>query len=97
MSTFNGGTFAANGSSMGNVVTALQGTVAAMTTASAAKDTEIASMQANTVSLNTQLASALKVEDCGSNDVPAWAIILIVIVGVMFLLVLVILAVVVSR
>jgi hypothetical protein len=97
MSTFNGGTFAANGSSMGNVVTALQGTVAAMTTASAAKDAEVASMQANTVLLNTQLASALKVEDCGSNEVPAWAIILIVIVGVMFLLVLVILAVVVSR
>ena len=104
MATFDGGSFHANGSAMASMTTASLTTdmIASMTKASVDKDTTIAThantikdLETSKIQLTADLATA-KADNDGEK-MPTWAIAIIIVIGAMFLLVLVILGVVVSR
>jgi hypothetical protein len=104
MATFNGGSFYANGSAMASMTTASETTdmITSLRTESAKKDDTIVT-HAKTIkdleTSNIELAADLKTAEADNDGekMPTWAIAIIVIIGAMFLLVVVILGVVVSR
>ena len=101
MTTFDGGSFYANGSAMASMTTASETTdmIASMRTASANKDAEIKEQASKIDDLETskiQLEADLKNAKADS-DMPAWAIAIIAVIGAVLLLVIATLGVVVSR
>ena len=102
MTTFDGGSFYANGSAMASMTTASETTdmIASLRTASANNKAEI-QRQASTIdeleTINIQLEADLKNAEEDNDVIPAWAIAIIVVLGAVLVLVIVTLAVVVSR
>jgi len=107
MATFDGGSFFANGSAMASMTTASMTTdmIASMTTASANKDATIATHATTIAKLEKDKVKSVLIMDqqeanlseAKEDKMPTWAIAIIVVIGAMFLLVVVILGVVVSR
>merc|ERR1711865_210419 len=99
MATFDGGSFFANGSAMASMM------IASMTTASANKDATIATHATTIAKLEKDKVKRVLIMDqqeanlseAKEDKMPTWAIAIIVVIGAMFLLVVVILGVVVSR
>ena len=102
MTTFDGGSFYANGSAMASMTTASETTdmIASLRTASANNKAEI-QRQASTIdeleTINIQLEADLKNAEADNDKMPLWAIAIIVVLGAVLVLVIVTLAVVVSR
>ena len=102
MTTFDGGSFYANGSAMASMTTASETTdmIASLRTASANNKAEI-QRQASTIdeleTINIQLEADLKNAEADNDKMPVWAIAIIVVLGAVLVLVIVTLAVVVSR
>ena len=102
MTTFDGGSFYANGSAMASMTTASETTdmIASLRTASANNKAEI-QRQASTIdeleTVNIQLEADLKNAEADNDKMPVWAILIIAVLGAVLVLVIVTLAVVVSR
>ena len=102
MTTFDGGSFYANGSAMASMTTASETTdmIASLRTASANNKAEI-QRQASTIdeleTVNIQLEADLKNAEADNDKMPVWAIAIIAVLGAVLVLVIVTLAVVVSR
>ena len=102
MTTFDGGSFYANGSAMASMTTASETTdmIASLRTASANNKAEI-QRQASTIdeleTINIQLEADLKNAEADNDKMPVWAIAIIAVLGAVLVLVIVTLAVVVSR
>ena len=102
MTAFDGGSFYANGSAMASMTTASETTdmIASLRTASANNKAEI-QRQASTIdeleTINIQLEADLKNAEADNDKMPLWAIAIIVVLGAVLVLVIVTLAVVVSR
>ena len=102
MATFDGGSFHVNGSAMASMTTASETTdmIASLRTASANNKAEI-QRQASTIdeleTINIQLEADLKNAEADNDKMPLWAIAIIVVLGAVLVLVIVTLAVVVSR
>jgi len=102
MTTFDGGSFHANGSAMASMTTASETTnmIASMRTASADKDATIGTQATTIKDLETskiQLETDLKNAKADNDKMPGWAIAIIVVIGAVLLLVIVTLGVVVNR
>ena len=85
----------ADKTSMTTTVASMTTTVATMTTTMATRDATIKGLETSKIALAADLKTA-KADNDGEK-MPTWAIAIIVVIGAMFLLVVVILGVVVSR